>query len=122
MATAQVEKTAASERDRTINMKIKRQQSRVDTSDSVRSFFLGKIEEYSSKLRDRKKDLRRLQAQRNELNTRVRALRDELQVLQESGSYIGEVVKAMGKEKVLVKVFYYFCFSLFRLDQKESLL
>lgn len=31
-------------------------------------------------------------------------LREELQLLQEPGSYVGEVVKAMGKTKVLVKV------------------
>jgi 26S proteasome regulatory subunit T6 len=31
-------------------------------------------------------------------------LREELQALQESGSYVGEVVKQMGKNKVLVKV------------------
>ena len=34
----------------------------------------------------------------------VRRLRDELQKLQESGSYIGEVVKVMGKNRVLVKI------------------
>ena len=33
----------------------------------------------------------------------VRQLREELQLLQEPGSYVGEVVKAMGKTKVLVK-------------------
>jgi ATP-dependent 26S proteasome regulatory subunit len=32
-------------------------------------------------------------------------LREELQLLQEPGSYVGEVVKVMGKSKVLVKVF-----------------
>ena len=31
-------------------------------------------------------------------------LREELQLLQEPGSYVGEVVKVMGKDKVLVKV------------------
>jgi 26S proteasome regulatory subunit T6 len=31
-------------------------------------------------------------------------LREELQVLQEPGSYVGEVVKVMGKKKVLVKL------------------
>ena len=31
-------------------------------------------------------------------------LREELQLLQEPGSYVGEVVKVMGKNKVLVKV------------------
>lgn len=43
----------------------------------------------------------------NELNLSippVRLLREELQLLQEPGSYVGEVVKVMGKTKVLVKV------------------
>lgn len=31
-------------------------------------------------------------------------LREELQLLQEQGSYVGEVVRAMDKKKVLVKV------------------
>jgi 26S proteasome regulatory subunit T6 len=34
----------------------------------------------------------------------VRLLREEIQYLLEPGSYVGEVVKAMGKTKVLVKV------------------
>jgi len=38
-------------------------------------------------------------------------LREELQLLQEQGSYVGEVVKPMDKKKVLVKVIYlkHFC-------------
>ena len=34
----------------------------------------------------------------------VRMLREELQLLHEQGSYVGEVVKPMDKKKVLVKV------------------
>jgi 26S proteasome regulatory subunit T6 len=34
----------------------------------------------------------------------VQLLREELQLLHEPGSYVGEVVKVMGKTKVLVKV------------------
>ena len=34
----------------------------------------------------------------------VRLLREELQLLQEPGSYVGEVIKVMGKNKMLVKV------------------
>lgn len=49
-------------------------------------------------------NLRRLEAQRNQLNAKVRLLREELGLLQEPGSYVGEVVKVMGKKKVLVKV------------------
>ena len=53
---------------------------------------------------EKTQNLRRLEAQRNQLNAKVRLLREELQLLQESGSYVGEVVKLMGKKKVLVKV------------------
>ncbi|KAK8959303.1 hypothetical protein KSP40_PGU017510 [Platanthera guangdongensis] len=45
------------------------------------------------------------EAQRGAKNS-VRALREELQLLQEPGSYVGEVVKVMGKSKVLVKLLY----------------
>ena len=38
------------------------------------------------------------------MQTKVRMLREELQLLQEQGSYVGEIVKAMDKKKVLVKV------------------
>lgn len=73
---------------------------------------------------EKSQNLRRLQAKRNELNAKgrffllnqydnnyssvfvylVRMLREELQLLQEQGSLVGEVVKAMDKKKVLVKV------------------
>merc|ERR1712130_365129 len=53
---------------------------------------------------DKRQNVRRLQAQRNELNGKVRMLREELQLLQEQGSYVGEVIKAMDKKKVLVKI------------------
>merc|ERR1712216_734828 len=38
------------------------------------------------------------------MGSKVRLLREELQLLQEPGSYVGEVIKQMGKKKVLVKV------------------
>ena len=47
-------------------------------------------------------NLRRLEAQRNALNAQVRLLREELHLLQEPGSYVGEVVKLMGKKKVRI--------------------
>ena len=43
---------------------------------------------------------RRLEATRNTLNSKVRLLREEIHLLQEPGSYVGEVVKLMGKKKV----------------------
>ncbi|XP_017058373.1 26S proteasome regulatory subunit 8 [Drosophila ficusphila] len=68
------------------------------------SYFTQKISELQFTVNERQKNLLRLQAQRNELNSKVRLLREELQLLQEQGSYIGEVVKPMDKNKVLVKV------------------
>ncbi len=38
------------------------------------------------------------------MNAKVRLLKEELQLLHEQGSYVGEVVRAMDKKKVLVKV------------------
>lgn len=74
------------------------------TKDGMRSYFLQKIEELEVIYREKQQNLRRLEAQRNELNAKVRLLREEIHLLQEPGSYVGEVVKVMGKSKVLVKV------------------
>merc|ERR1719460_1286646 len=68
------------------------------------TYYAAKIEELEVEVRDKMLNLRRLEAQRNELNSKVRLLREELSLLQEPGSYVGEVVKVMGRKKVLVKV------------------
>eukprot|EP00126_Sphaerothecum_destruens_P008415 Sdes_comp20204_c2_seq1m13520 len=70
----------------------------------IQKYYHAKIEELEQIVREKNLNLRRLEAQRNELNLKVRHLREELQLLQEPGSYVGEVVKAMGRKKVLVKV------------------
>lgn len=72
--------------------------------EGLRSYYKAKIEELEIQARDKQHNLRRLEAQRNDLNGKVRLLREELQLLQEPGSYVGEVVKVMGKNKILVKV------------------
>jgi 26S proteasome regulatory subunit T6 len=72
--------------------------------DGIRQYYLSKIEELEMTVNDKTKNLARLEAQRNQLNSKVRLLRDELSLLQEQGSHVGEVVKAMDKKKVLVKV------------------
>merc|ERR1719397_2149875 len=74
------------------------------SGDGLRCYYITKIEELLLTVSDKRQNVRRLQAQRNELNAKVRMLREELQLLQEQGSYVGEVVKAMDKKKVLVKV------------------
>jgi len=76
----------------------------VKTGDGLKDYYKTKIESLEIQVRDKSNNLRRLEAQRNELNSRVRLLKEELQLLQEPGSYVGEVVKVMGKKKVLVKV------------------
>ena len=70
----------------------------------VKEYFATKIDNLRVTLDDKLRNLRRLEAQRNELNAKVRALREELTLLQEPGSYVGEVSKVMGKKQVLVKV------------------
>jgi len=72
--------------------------------EGLKSYYEGKIDELEIVLSDKQQNLRRLEAQRNELNAKVRKLRDELMWLQEPGSYIAEVVKLMGKKKILVKM------------------
>ena len=70
----------------------------------LKSYYKTKTDEIESLIRTKQENLRRLQAQRNELNTKVRNLREELLLLQEPGSYVGEVIKLMSKKKILVKV------------------
>mmetsp|Transcript_17925 Transcript_17925/g.37488 ORF Transcript_17925/g.37488 Transcript_17925/m.37488 type:complete len:391 (-) Transcript_17925:92-1264(-) len=70
----------------------------------ITEYYQSKIDELEIIVREKAANLARLTAQRNELNARVRLLREELHHLQEPGSYVGEVVKPMGKTKVLVKV------------------
>ncbi|BAM40666.1 26S proteasome ATPase subunit [Theileria orientalis strain Shintoku] len=67
-------------------------------------YYNSLIEDYESILNQRLITKSRLEAQRNELNLRVRELKDELHSLLESGSFVGEVIKAMNNEKVLVKI------------------
>eukprot|EP00747_Dinoflagellata_sp_TGD_P181822 gnl/TRDRNA2_/TRDRNA2_35798_c0_seq1.p1 gnl/TRDRNA2_/TRDRNA2_35798_c0~~gnl/TRDRNA2_/TRDRNA2_35798_c0_seq1.p1 ORF type:complete len:429 (+),score=119.51 gnl/TRDRNA2_/TRDRNA2_35798_c0_seq1:73-1287(+) len=70
----------------------------------IRSYYETNITELETNIRERQTNKRRLEAQRNELNAKVRLLREELHMLLEPGSNCGEIIKAMGKSKVLVKV------------------
>uniref|UniRef100_A0A1I8IXM0 AAA domain-containing protein n=1 Tax=Macrostomum lignano TaxID=282301 RepID=A0A1I8IXM0_9PLAT len=95
---------AKAEDDLSTEAKSGQAESRRQGSESVRAYFLAKIEELQLAVIDKAQNLRRLEAQRNQLNAKVRLLREELQLLQEQGSYVGEVVKPMNKKKVLVKI------------------
>jgi 26S proteasome regulatory subunit T6 len=74
------------------------------TAMALDTFFHNKIEAMKLEIIQGQAKLRRLEAQRNDYNSRVRLLREELGLLQQPGSYVGEVVKVMGTKKVLVKV------------------
>ncbi|KAH3714997.1 hypothetical protein DPMN_057700 [Dreissena polymorpha] len=69
--------------------------------EGIKQYYSSKIESLQLVVTDKTQNLRRLEAQRNELNAKVRMLREELQLLQEQGSYVGEVVKPMDKKKVV---------------------
>ncbi|PIA15840.1 26S proteasome subunit P45 [Coemansia reversa NRRL 1564] len=66
-------------------------------------YYLHKIQEAEQQIVDKTQNLRRLEAQRNALNAKVRLLKDELNLLQEPALSVAEVVKVIGKKKVLVK-------------------
>lgn len=68
------------------------------------NYYRNKIEGMKLEIIQGQAVLRRLEAQRNDYNSRVRLLREELGLLQQPGSYVGEVVKLMSTKKVLVKV------------------
>jgi hypothetical protein len=74
------------------------------TAMALDTFFHNKIESMKLEIVQGTAKLRRLEAQRNDYNSRVRLLREELGLLQQPGSYVGEVVKVMSTKKVLVKV------------------
>merc|ERR1712123_146843 len=70
----------------------------------IDAYFKTKLQELEITRNEKAQNNRRLEAQRNDLNGKVRLLREELQLLQEQGSYVGEVIKPMDKKKVLVKI------------------
>ncbi|KRX99930.1 26S protease regulatory subunit 8, partial [Trichinella pseudospiralis] len=76
----------------------------LSTEGGFRVYLRKKFEDLEFELSEKSRNLRRLTAQRNELNAKVRMLKEELSLLHEQGSYVGEVVRVMDKKKVLVKV------------------
>ena len=70
----------------------------------LESYYKKKVEELELKILDKRSNLRRLEAQRNEMNTLVKNLKEELYLLLQPASQIGEVSKMMGKKKCLVKI------------------
>lgn len=67
-------------------------------------YYKKKIADLEHLLAEKRVNLRRLEAQRNSLNSSVRSLKEELQMLQEPSSNVAEVVKVMGRDRALVKM------------------
>src|SRR3569833_294900 len=59
------------------------------------NYYLNKIEAMKQEILKGQAVIRRLEAQRNDYNSRVRLLREERGLLQQPGSYVGEVVMVM---------------------------
>ena len=69
----------------------------------IDDFYDTKIKEIKLKVKAKKINFMRLQAQRNDLNEKVIKILDELKHLLKPGNEIDEVIKILGKYKVLVK-------------------
>ena len=69
----------------------------------IDDYYDSKIKEIELKVKSKQINFMRLQAQRNDLNEKLIKLKDELKYLLKSGSQVGEVIKILGKDKVLVK-------------------
>ncbi|KAK3026105.1 hypothetical protein RJ639_040777, partial [Escallonia herrerae] len=79
-----------------------------DTMKQARDFptlhYKNKIRQVNYQIRQKKSNLERLKGQRDNMNRIVRTVKDELQLLLKPFLRVGEVVKVLGKSKVLVKV------------------
>ncbi|GAB2223052.1 hypothetical protein Droror1_Dr00017187 [Drosera rotundifolia] len=73
-------------------------------NDGLIRYYLNRIEDKQAELRRRSDDLHRLISRCNQINDRVRMLKDELHHLEQPYSYVGEVIRVLDKSKVLVKV------------------
>jgi 26S proteasome regulatory subunit T6 len=65
-------------------------------------FITARISELESSMSEKKRNIARLQAQRNELNKQVRDLKDEIFHLQESPSDVFELLRRVGRTRALV--------------------
>ncbi|CAL2027705.1 unnamed protein product [Caenorhabditis brenneri] len=70
---------------------------------TLRAYFKTKVEQTEQLVAAKQVNVCRLQAQKNGLNGKVRMLKEEINMLHEQASHVGEVVKAMDAKKVLVK-------------------
>lgn len=72
--------------------------------EGVEAYYKTKIDHLTLIKRQKEENVRRLEALRNDFNNKVRSLKDEITKLQDPASHVGEIVKTMGQNKVLVKI------------------
>jgi len=77
---------------------------KADEKNGLETYYEGKVADMEMAIQEKKKSVLRLEAQRNILNAQVRALKEEIQRLQEPPANVGEVVRMMSKERALVKM------------------
>lgn len=65
--------------------------SGANEDEGLTRYYTSKIDELTLTVQEKSQDLRRLQAQRNELNAKVRMLREELQLLVSSTTLVGKI-------------------------------
>lgn len=65
-------------------------------------YITARIAEIESLISEKKRNIARLQAQRNDLNGQVRELKDEIHHLQENPSDIAELIRKVGKKRALI--------------------
>lgn len=69
----------------------------------IQDYYSEKIKELQLRIKEKQLNFMRLQAQRNDLNEKVKKINEELKYLLHHPSQVGEVVKVLNKENVLVK-------------------
>ena len=69
----------------------------------IEEYYSAKIGELEMKIKEKQLNFMRLQAQRNDLNDKVIKLKEEMRHLLKGASLVGEVVKVLSKDSVLVK-------------------
>ena len=69
-----------------------------------RAFLIQRIKQLQHKLKQKKRNLKRLSAIRDDMNQQVKSLREEITGLSKPALHVGEFLKFIGKEKALVKM------------------
>ena len=77
--------------------------SQNEQNNMLEDYYKSKIKELEVKIKEKLLNFMQLQAQRNELNNQVIKIKGEVSALLRHSDVIGEVVKVLNKENVLVK-------------------